>query len=90
MINCLEISTYFVNTRLNNSILDNAFSRGRLYYSSLRLEPDSGSLYVGAMNNVFRLWLYNVNDTEQRSLVSTHYRDDDKRVGWISDGNIGV
>jgi len=28
-----------------------------------------GSLYVGAKGNLFRLWLFNINDTSSNNLV---------------------
>lgn len=50
---------------------DNVFTVGRLNYRSLLVDLKSTSLYVGAKGNVFKLWLYNINDTSSSNLVSS-------------------
>uniref|UniRef100_A0A915EJA6 Semaphorin-2A n=1 Tax=Ditylenchus dipsaci TaxID=166011 RepID=A0A915EJA6_9BILA len=42
-----------------------------LGYSQLLVDPKSTSLYVGARGHVFRLWLYNINDTASANLFSS-------------------
>ncbi|PAV56173.1 hypothetical protein WR25_13397 [Diploscapter pachys] len=44
---------------------DNSFSRGPLDYRNLLLDAKSASLYVGARGRLFRLWVYNINDTTE-------------------------
>ncbi|CAD5209253.1 unnamed protein product [Bursaphelenchus xylophilus] len=47
----------------NPIIPDNSFSEGELNYESLLVNPKTSSLYVGAKGHLFKLWLYNINDT---------------------------
>jgi hypothetical protein len=49
---------------------DNTFSDGRLSYRTLLVDTKSSSLYVGARGHMFRLWLYNINDTSSLNLYS--------------------
>lgn len=50
---------------------DNVFSRGTQYYRLLELDPETSSLYIGAMNHVYRVWMYNVNDTKNEAFFAT-------------------
>jgi hypothetical protein len=43
--------------------LDNVFSHGKISYGTMFVNPKTSSLYVGARGHLFRLWLYNINDT---------------------------
>ncbi|KAK0429262.1 hypothetical protein QR680_011282 [Steinernema hermaphroditum] len=49
---------------------DNIFSAGRIEYRKLLVDAKSASLYVGARDHIFRLWIYNVNDTSSESLYT--------------------
>ena len=51
-------------------ILDNIFTSGPLSYRTLLVDQKTTSLYVGAKGHIFKLWLYNINDTGSASLVS--------------------
>jgi hypothetical protein len=53
--------------RLN---LDNIFSAGYFNYRNLLVDTKSTSLYVGGRGHLFKLWLYNINDTSSSNLVS--------------------
>ena len=48
---------------------DNVFSRGALGYGPLLVDSKSTSLYVGARGHLFRLWLFNINQTNSENLV---------------------
>ncbi|KAI1730726.1 sema domain-containing protein [Ditylenchus destructor] len=51
---------------------DNTFSRGiGLTYSQLLVDSKSTSLFVGARGHIFRLWLYNINDTASANLFAS-------------------
>uniref|UniRef100_A0A0N5A1N3 Sema domain-containing protein n=1 Tax=Parastrongyloides trichosuri TaxID=131310 RepID=A0A0N5A1N3_PARTI len=56
-------NTYTINP-------DNVFSKGKLMYNSLKLDPKSASLYVTGKDSLFRLWIYNINDTSSESLYA--------------------
>lgn len=60
---------FISNIFLNAVFLENTFSTGRNFYNILIVDPKSTSLYVGAHGYVFRLWLYNINDTSSSNLV---------------------
>lgn len=56
------------------------FTNGDSEYKSLLVNPKTSSLYVGAQGNLFKLWLYNVNDTNlfaKRSLAISREDLDD-------------
>uniref|UniRef100_A0AC35TU52 Sema domain-containing protein n=1 Tax=Rhabditophanes sp. KR3021 TaxID=114890 RepID=A0AC35TU52_9BILA len=60
---------------------DNTFTAGSLQYNSLKLDAKSASLYVTGQNHLFRLWIYNINDTSSESLYAAKkfsVEDDDK------------
>ncbi|KAI6179439.1 hypothetical protein M3Y98_00610600 [Aphelenchoides besseyi] len=50
--------------------MNNTFSLGKLNYRTLLVDPKSTSLYVGARGQLFKLWLYNVNDTSSPNLFN--------------------
>lgn len=55
---------------------DNTFSRGAdLAYSQLLVDSKSTSLFVGARGHIFRLWLYNINDTASANLFASRSLD---------------
>ena len=62
----------FIFWRLSFWNSDNSFSRGPLDYRNLLLDAKSASLYVGARGRLFRLWVYNINDTTE-NLVGFHF-----------------
>ncbi|TKR59254.1 hypothetical protein L596_028954 [Steinernema carpocapsae] len=51
---------------------DNIFSVGAGIneYRKLLVDAKSASLYVGARDHIFRLWIYNINDTSSESLYT--------------------
>ncbi|KAI6229022.1 hypothetical protein M3Y99_01161000 [Aphelenchoides fujianensis] len=53
----------------------NTFSAGRLNYRTLLVDTKSTSLYVGARNALFKLWLYNLNDTSSPNLYAKRTLD---------------
>uniref|UniRef100_A0A0K0F980 Semaphorin-2A (projected from Caenorhabditis elegans ortholog mab-20) n=1 Tax=Strongyloides venezuelensis TaxID=75913 RepID=A0A0K0F980_STRVS len=62
-ISCIYGNTYEI-------VPDNIFSAGHLLYNSLKLDPKSASLYVAGKDSLFRLWIYNINDTSSESLYA--------------------
>lgn len=62
----------FSRTLISSLFLDNTFTVGRLGYRNLLVDSKSTSLYIGARRNVFKLWLYNINDTTSSNLVMKH------------------
>uniref|UniRef100_A0A7E4VNZ1 Sema domain-containing protein n=1 Tax=Panagrellus redivivus TaxID=6233 RepID=A0A7E4VNZ1_PANRE len=47
---------------------DNVFSRGPLDYGPVLVDSKSTSLYVGARGHLFKLWLFNINQTNSANL----------------------
>uniref|UniRef100_A0AC34FJF8 Sema domain-containing protein n=1 Tax=Panagrolaimus sp. ES5 TaxID=591445 RepID=A0AC34FJF8_9BILA len=48
--------------------LDNVFSRGSLGYGPMIVDSKTTSLYVGAKGHLFKLWLFNINQTSSDNL----------------------
>lgn len=65
----LNIFVPYIYGNTYEIVPDNIFSAGNLLYNSLKLDPKSASLYVTGKDSLFRLWIYNINDTSSESLV---------------------
>uniref|UniRef100_A0AC34QF11 Uncharacterized protein n=1 Tax=Panagrolaimus sp. JU765 TaxID=591449 RepID=A0AC34QF11_9BILA len=65
----LSIFVFGVNSNESHGFYpDNVFSRGNVGYGPLLVDSKSTSLYVGARGQLFRLWLFNINQTSNDNL----------------------
>lgn len=60
---------------LDLDFADKRFSDGKHFYRRLSIDEKSNSLYVGAMNRLYRLWIFNVNDTTNTETVGFSHID---------------
>ncbi|CAD5206452.1 unnamed protein product [Bursaphelenchus okinawaensis] len=58
-------SALFIFVTVGSTLIDpdNIFTEGDIGYDSLAVNAKTSSLYVGAKGHIFKLWLYNINDT---------------------------
>ena len=56
---------------ISSLVADKYFSRGGgEFYRQLVVDEERNVLYVGGMNRLYKLWLFNLNDTSSDAFVS--------------------